>query len=96
MKSHSKDIYNISKDLYFKQMQIFELSILNNSEKCIMISSKISSSTTVFNIDNNKKCFFSPNQHIRMISEGSCDTGIKILAENSNLHHRNKLHLEIY
>ncbi len=29
--------------------------------------------TTVFNIDN-KKCFWAANQHIRMISEESCDT----------------------
>ncbi len=29
------------------------------------------------------------NQHIRIISEGSCD------AENSALHHRNKLHFKI-
>ncbi len=29
---------------------------------------------TIFNIDNNQKCFLSSNQHIRMISEGSCDT----------------------
>ncbi len=35
---------------------------------------KILSRTTVFNIDTNKKCFLRPNQHIRMISEGSCDT----------------------
>ncbi len=33
---------------------------------------KIFSSTTVLNIDNNQK--WAANQHIRMISEGSCDT----------------------
>ncbi len=27
------------------------------------------SSITVFNIDNNQKCFWAANQHIRMISE---------------------------
>jgi len=27
-----------------------------------------------FNIYNNKKCFKAPSQHIKMISEGSCDT----------------------
>ncbi len=31
-----------------------------------------------------------PNQHIRMVCEGSCDT------DNSALHHRNKLHFKIY
>ncbi len=43
----------------------------------------------VFNIGN--------NQHIRMISEGSCDTeDWSNDAENSTLHHRNKLHFTIY
>ncbi len=36
-------------------------------------------------------------QHIRMISEGSCDTeDWSNDAENSALHHRNKLHFKIY
>jgi len=35
-----------------------------------MVSTKIISSTTVFNIDNNKECFVD----IRVISEGSWDT----------------------
>jgi len=48
---------------------------------------------TVFNIENNNLCFLSINQHIRMISEGSCDTenwcdGV----ENSAF----KLHFKIY
>ncbi len=35
--------------------------------------------------------------HIRMISEGSCDTeDWSNDAENSALHHRNKLHFKIY
>ncbi len=38
-----------------------------------MVSTKILSSTTVFNTDNNNVCW-ATNQHIRMISEGSCDT----------------------
>ncbi len=38
----------------------------------IMVSAKILSSTTVFNIDNNQKWFLSSK--ISMISEGSCDT----------------------
>ncbi len=38
-----------------------------------------------------------PNQHIRMISEGSCDTEDWINdAENSILHHRYKLYINIY
>ncbi len=44
---------------------------------------------------NNKKCFKAPNQHIRMISEASCDTE-EMTAENSALHHGNKLHFKIY
>ncbi len=40
---------------------------------------------------------WAPNQHIRMISEGSCDTeDWSNDAENSALHHRNKLHLTLY
>ncbi len=57
------------------------------NNKYIPVSTKILSSTTVFNIDN--------NQHIRMISEGSRDTEIwSNDAENSALHHRNKLHFK--
>jgi len=45
---------------------------MNPKKKCIMVSTNILSITTVFNIDNNQKCFFQAgNQHIRMIS---CDT----------------------
>ncbi len=32
------------------------------------------SSTTVFNSENNKHVSWAANQHIRMISKGSCDT----------------------
>ncbi len=47
---------------------------------------------TIFNIDNNKNY-----QHIRMISEGSCDPeGCSNDAENSASHHRNKWHFTIY
>ncbi len=37
--------------------------------KCINVSS-----TTVFNIDDNENVSWAPNQYIRMISKGSCDT----------------------
>ncbi len=37
-----------------------------------MVSTKMWSSTTDFNIDDNVS--WAENQHIRMISEGSCDT----------------------
>ncbi len=56
------------------------------------IPKKILSSTAVFNIaNNNNKCFLSNN------SEGSCDTeGWSNDTENPALHHRNKLHIQIY
>ncbi len=49
-------------------------------------TSKLLSKTTVFNIDNNRNV---PNQYIRMVSEGSCDTedwrnAAKNSAEESN------------
>jgi len=37
-----------------------------------IVSTNILGSTTVFNIDNTKKCL--PHQHNKVISEGSCDT----------------------
>ncbi len=40
----------------------------------ILKNPKILSNTNNFFIVNNKKCFWAPNQHIAMISEGSCDT----------------------
>ncbi len=53
------------------------------------VSTKSLSCTTVFNIDNNKKC---ANQYIRMSSEGSCDTeDWSNDADNSALRHMYKL-----
>jgi len=46
----SKDIYNVSVDLY---------SSKNPEKKKITVSTKILTSTAVFNIDNNKKCVLS-------------------------------------
>ncbi len=65
---------------------------------------KILSCTTVFNIGNNIIIiiiyfilFFAANQHIRLISERSCDTeDWSNDAENCALHHRNKLYFKIY
>ncbi len=38
---------------------------------------------------------WAPIQNIKMISEGSCDTEDWVMAaENSALHHRNKLHFK--
>jgi len=64
-----------------------------NLEKSITGSKKILSNTTVFNTDND----WVSNQYIRMISEGSCDTeDWSNDAENSALHHRNKLYFKVY
>ncbi len=64
----------------------------------ILVSTKMLSNTILFNISNNNKNVpWAVNQHIRMIYEESCDTedgGND--AENSALHHRNKLHFKIY
>jgi len=57
---YSKEIYNVTKDL---QILCFFLLFTN----CITVSTKIQSSTNVFNIDDNKKCFLSSKL-------GSCDT----------------------
>ncbi len=76
----SKDALNWSKVTGKTFMMLQNISVSNKCcfffyqriLKKVTVSTKILSST-VFNIDN-KKCFLSSNQHIRMISEGSCDT----------------------
>ncbi len=50
---------------------------IKESLKKVSVSAEVLCSTTVFNIDNNQKLLlvsWAANQHIRMISEGSCDT----------------------
>ncbi len=65
-------------------------------KKCISVSTKILS-TTVFNIDKNKNVSWAANQHIRRISEGTCDTeDTERLLKIQLCHHNNKLHLKIY
>ncbi len=44
-----------------------------SSKDISLFLQKMSSSITVFNFDN-KKVSWAPKQHIKMISEGSCDT----------------------
>ncbi len=46
-------------------------------KKDITVSRKILNSTTFFNIDDDNKMFPELNQHIRMISEESCDWSLK-------------------
>ncbi len=71
-KNYDKDIYNVTKDLYFRKMLFF----------CTLYSSKKPEKNLLssFQHDNNNKCF---KQQIRMISEGSCDWGNN--AKNSAL-----------
>ncbi len=48
------------------------------------------------NIDNNKTVSWAANQHIKMISEGSCDTEDWSNDVENLTYHRNKLHFKIY
>ncbi len=57
-----------------------------------MVSTKRLCSTTVCNIDNDNKYLLRLNQHIIMISEGSCDTeDWSNNAENHNAMTENQL-----
>jgi len=65
--SDSKDICNVKKIFQYQRNAVILNFLLRILEKSITVSTKILNS-----IDNNKKC--GSNQHIRMISDGSCDT----------------------
>ncbi len=56
--SVSKDIYNITKGLSIQINAVLNFILICElwKIKCITVSTKILSSTTVFNIDNNQKC----------------------------------------
>ncbi len=63
----------------------------------ITVYTKILCSTTVFNIDNNQKCVLSSKSAYYYDFWRSCDTeDWSNDAENTALHHRNKLHFNIY
>ncbi len=47
----SRDIYNVTKDSYFKEIVFSEFRIL---KKCFTVSIKILTSTTIFNIDDDQ------------------------------------------
>ncbi len=65
--------------------------------KCITVSTKILCSTTVFNIDNNQKCFLSSKSAYYYDFWRSCDSeDWSNDAENTAAHHRNKLHFNRY
>ncbi len=103
----SKNVLNWSRSnkkilVSFLLINVFELSVhQRNQKQFIMISTKILRSWTVFNINNTLLMIiivsWTVNQHIRMISKGSCATeDWSNDAENSALRHRNKLHFKIY
>jgi len=70
IKSDSKDFYIVTKKLLF-QINAVLLNFTFLRKKITVYHKNIKH----FNIDNNKKCFWADiDQHIRMISEGSCDT----------------------
>ncbi len=96
IKSDTKrDIYNVTKDL-FQICCSFEKKNYLRILKIIFI--KVLRSTlfpTLIIIIINVS--WAANQHIRMITKGSCDTeDWSNDAENSALHCRNKLHFKIY
>ncbi len=74
IESNSKDIYNVTKIYISNKRCSFELSIHLWFLKNKMYQFPQNSSTTVFNIDNNQKCFLSSKSAYYYDSEGSCDT----------------------
>ncbi len=65
--------------------------------QCITVSTKILGSTTVFNIDNNQKCFLSSKSVYYNDFWRSCDTeDWRNDAENTAAHHRHKLQFKMY
>ncbi len=99
-KSYSKDIYNVTKDVCFKSLLFlltFYSSVNPEKIKYITVSIKIFCSTTVFNTDNNQKCFLSSKSVYYYDFWRSCDIeDWSNDAENTAAHHRNKLYLIIY
>jgi len=86
----SQDIYNVR-----KKIKIQVNAVLLNFLFCKSITWKnIITVSTKISITRNVA--WAVNQHIIMISEGSCDTeDYSNDAENSALHHINKLHFTI-
>ncbi len=68
------DIYNVRKDFYFYSILNFLFIKESWNIIHITISTKIWSSTTVFNIDNNQKCFLSSKSVYYYDFWRSCDT----------------------
>ncbi len=63
----------------------------------LSICTKIVSTLLVYKLKLIKNISWAADQHIIMISEGSCDTeDWSNDAENSALHHKNKLHFKTH
>ncbi len=60
---NSKDIYDVTILFKINAVLLNFLFIKNQLKKCITISTKIFSNITVYNIDNNKKCFLSDKSY---------------------------------
>ncbi len=76
-----------------------KLSILINAVLLTFLFIKESPKkyTSVFNIDNNQKCFLSSKYHIIMISEDHVTLKTAVMMLKIQLfQHRNKLHFKIY
>ncbi len=64
--------------------------------KCITVSTKREVAQLFSTLITIRNVIWAANQHIRMISEGSCDTeDWSNDAENSALYHINKLHFKM-
>jgi len=89
-----KDLYCQKRFLFWINAVLFTFSSMN-PEKVSQVPKKkiyILSIKTVSNIDNKWAL-----NHVRMISEGSCDNeDWSKAAENSALHHSNKLDIKVY
>ncbi len=87
-------IFSMFHFLSYHSYQYVQL-IVNYINTYILLSIKILQVfSTVIIIIN---IYWAANQHIIMISEGSCDTeDLSNDAENTVLHHRNKLHFKMY
>ncbi len=93
IKSDSKYMNNVTKDSNTSN-KCGSCELSNHRRKKNKFVSQFSQKDYVFNIDKNENISWAVNEHIRMMSEGSCDWSND--AENTAAHHRNKLHFNIY
>jgi len=81
-------MYNDTKDLYFKSMLFFFPQLFIHFK----VSAELQRTVQLFSTLIMVKMWI---KGIRMISEGSCETG-EMMLKIQLCHHRNKLHLKIY